>query len=134
MSERHHPNMSFEVSKNVNLPLEKPAQALAGAGDIIEISKPFDLRAAIQLLLEKWRLILGVSFAVAVAATCLTLFTTVKYQTKSVLQVDQEELRIIGTDTVIPQDLKSPEALNTIVQNVKNSSVLRRVVQDNKLI
>ena len=101
--------------------------------DIIEVGKPLDVRALIHLLLEKWRLIFVVGFGAAAVVTGITLLIPTKYQAKAVLQVDQEEVRLVGADTVVPQDLKSPEALNTIVENVKNTSVLRRVVEDNKL-
>ena len=105
----------------------------SSTGNLIEVSKPFDFRAAIQLLLERWRLLLVLSMTAALAAGLWAYFTPATYQAKAVLQVNQDEVRLAGSDVVVPQDLKSAEALNTIVQNVKNSSVLHRVIINNHL-
>jgi capsular exopolysaccharide synthesis family protein len=109
------------------------APALPAAPEIIEVSQPFNFRALFHLCLEKWPLILSTALLIAGIAAFFTLRVPAKYQAKAVLQVQQEEQRLIGTDAVTLEDLRSPEVLNTIVQNVKNSSVLRRVVEINEL-
>lgn len=105
----------------------------ASGGELIEVSKPFDFRTAIQVLLERWRLLLILSIVVALAAGAWAFLAPATFLAKSVLQVNQDEVRLAGSDVVVPQDLKSAEALNTIVQNIKNSSVLRRVIINNRL-
>ena len=90
-------------------------------------------RTLFQLLFEKWLTILIVGVAAAGIGAAFVLCAPAKHQAKAVLQVEQEEPRVLGTESVTAQDLRSPEALNTIVQTVKNSSVLRRVVRTNNL-
>ncbi|MDB6121283.1 MAG: Capsular exopolysaccharide family [Pedosphaera sp.] len=55
------------------------------------------------------------------------------YLAKVVLQVDQEEQKLIGIEDVSRQDLRASEVVNTIIQSIKNSSVLQRVVKSNHL-
>ncbi|MDB6027485.1 MAG: Capsular exopolysaccharide family, partial [Verrucomicrobiales bacterium] len=126
--------MNLKVTKTANHQIEKRPQTIDQApGEFVEISKPIDFRTLLQLLFEKWLTILTVSVMAAGVGAAFVFCVPEKYQAKAVLQVEQEEPRVLGTESVTAQDLRSPEALNTIVQTVKNSSVLRRVVRTNNL-
>ncbi|MBA4147199.1 MAG: polysaccharide biosynthesis tyrosine autokinase [Verrucomicrobia bacterium] len=121
------------MSKNGSNHSAPDRQPMPASAEIIDVTKPFDFRGLFHLLLEKWLLILLVSLTAAGGVFYYASRTPLKYQAKAVLQVEQEERKLIGTDSVSRHDLRSPEAINTIVQNVKNSSVLRRVIETNEL-
>ncbi len=112
----------------------RPDNSVVDVGEIIEVGNPLKLRQALQLLAERWWLILLVAFCGAAGAAFFASRIPVKYSAKAVLQVDQEVQRLIKIDELGGQDLRTSEMLNTIVQNIKNTSVLRRVVRANNLL
>ena len=94
---------------------------------------PINFRQLMQVLREKFWILLLVALAAGLVVWMEADKTPVKYQAKAVLQVDQEEQNPIGFDEVSRQDLRAVEVLNTIVQNIKNSGVMLRVVRNNHL-
>lgn len=101
--------------------------------DAVEVSRPVNYRKAWQVLRERGWLIGLFAIAVALGTAYFLEKMPAKYTAKAVLQVELEEQKLIRTDESSGQDLRPSEVLNTIVQNIKNTSVLRRVVRNENL-
>src|SRR5438874_9171650 len=86
--------------------------------EVPEVSRPLDVQKLLQTLMEKWWLIVLMTCAVALLAFWWIRQIPVNYQAKAVLQVEQEEQRLVGIEEVSRQDLRAGEMLNTIVQSV----------------
>ncbi len=106
---------------------------LAKPSEIIEVNSPVNFGLMFRAIAEKWWLIALISLGMATAAGYIAKKMPVKYEAKAVLQVDQQEKRLINMDEVSQQDLRPSDVVNTIVQNINNSSVLRRVAHVNHL-
>lgn len=106
---------------------------LAVASDVVEIKSPISFRQALQVFLDRWWLILVLAILAALGAGYFVHRIPATYSARAVLQVEQEEHKLIRTDEFSGEDLRSSEVLNTIVHNIKNTRVLRRVVQANRL-
>lgn len=100
---------------------------------VVEVTRPVSIRQIFRVFAEKWWLILLVAVAAAFAAGYFAKEIPLKYQAKSVLQVEQEEQRLVGLDTLSHQDLRPVDVLNTIVQNINNDRVMLRVAKANDL-
>jgi polysaccharide biosynthesis transport protein len=107
--------------------------SLANEQEVIESERSFDVQKLLQTLIEKWWIIILVTCATSLPAYWWVRKVPVTYQAKAVLQVEQEEQRLVGIEEVSRQDLRTGEMVNTIVQNIKNSRVLGRVVRSNNL-
>lgn len=95
-------------------------------------ASPIDPRECIQALRDKWWVLVLLALLGATGGYYYTGKLQAKYSAKAVLQVAEEE-RLVSIEDVIPQDLRANEALNTIVANIKNSSVMLRVARANAL-
>lgn len=93
----------------------------------------FDLRELLQRCLEKWWLIVLSILLCTSLAMAYIKHSHVTYQARAVLQVDQAGKSLLNMAGMPQEDLRGADMLNTIVQNVKNSSVLLRVVRTNHL-
>lgn len=115
-------------------PSLRPASALApNGGEPPTGNSPIDFRELVQLLSERWWLVLLVGLLAGGSAFYLMSEAKARFSSKAVLQVAQEDQRLLGIDEVLRQDLRASEVLNTIVANIKNSSVMLRVVRANNL-
>lgn len=97
-------------------------------------NSPIDLRELVQLLAERWWLVLLAGIVAGVAAFHMMSEGKAYFSSRAVLQVAQEDPRLLGIEEVLRQDLRATETLNTIVANMKNTSVMLRVVRTNSLI
>ena len=55
------------------------------------------------------------------------------YESKAVVQVEQEERRVVKIEQVLKEDLRGVEILNTIAQKLRSRQLLERVLETNKL-
>ena len=92
-----------------------------------------DFRAIYYLLREKaWLICL--CFLLAAFGTAAHLMRAPKiYAAHVVLQVEQEEAKIINIQRVQQEDLQSLESLKTVEQTLQNPAILARVIDANKL-
>ena len=93
----------------------------------------FDLRELLQAILEKWWLVANVTLAFGLLGGFYIWRHTITYQARAVLQVEQEQKNLLSAQEVSQEDLRAAEVINTIAQNIKNTSVLLRVVRSNEL-
>jgi capsular exopolysaccharide synthesis family protein len=100
---------------------------------VVEVTRPINFRQIFRVFAEKWWLILFIATLAAVVAGYVAQKLPVKYQAKAVLQVQQEEQRLVGLDELSHQDLRPVDVLNTIVQNINNRNVMLRVATVNDL-
>src|SRR4051812_47794847 len=98
----------------------------SGAGSV-------DVQEILHVLVERaWLICLC-----AVIAALLGVFYVQRapriYQAKEVIQVEQEEQKVVNIQNVNQEDLKTLEVLKTIEQNLVSRSVLDRVAKANNL-
>ncbi|HEY0456147.1 MAG TPA: polysaccharide biosynthesis tyrosine autokinase, partial [Verrucomicrobiae bacterium] len=96
-------------------------------------SAPLDFRTFYFLLRDRAWLIL-LCLVIAALATATYLLRTPKvYAAKSVLQVEQEEAKILNIQRIQQEDLQGQEVLKTIEQTLQNRAMLQRVIEANHL-
>ncbi len=98
-----------------------------------QIARPIDFRGFYYTMRERaW--ILALCCLVAAFATAAYLLRTPKiYASKVVLQVEQEEAKIINIQRVQQEDLQTLEFLKTVEQTLQNRTLLERVIATNQL-
>lgn len=93
----------------------------------------FDFRSLYNLLLSRWwiiALVVGFCFLAAVGY----LFTaTPAYESRAVLQVQQQEQRVVNIDEVREDNPSTLDYLNSVVQALTSRNLLLRVIDANKL-
>jgi capsular exopolysaccharide synthesis family protein len=94
---------------------------------------PLDIRAIYHLVLEKLWLI-ALCFLVAGLATTAHLLRSPRiYAARSVLQVEQEEAKILNIQRIQQEELQSLESLKTVEQTLQNPGLFGRVIDANHL-
>lgn len=92
-----------------------------------------DWRELLHSAREKWWVIALTTLVCAALGAAYLLHSKACYQARAVLQVGQEERNLLGVADASREDMRGADVLNTIVQNIKNTSVLLRVVEANHL-
>src|SRR5213593_93583 len=94
-------------------------------------SAPGDLKSFYYLLRDQsW--IVAVCMLIAALATATYLVSTPKiYAAKSVLQVEQEEAKVLNIQRVQQEDLQTLEFLKTVEQTLENRALIERVIDAN---
>src|SRR6266436_6161762 len=96
-------------------------------------AEPLDFRAIYHILREKsWVILLSVLTIGCVTAAYLYRAPKI-YAAKVVLQVEQEEQKVINIQTVQKEDLQSVEFLKTVEQTLQSRALFARVIETNKL-
>ena len=93
-----------------------------------------NFRELIQIFLERLWLIVALTVLALAAGATYAFRSAPVYQSKLVLEVEQDEKKFINIEEIAPENLRSSEMLNTIAQTIKNSTVLKRVIQKNNLV
>lgn len=94
---------------------------------------PVDLSRIFYLLLRRWWMI-ALFVGVTMLATLGSLLTQTKiYQSRAVLQVQQEEQKVLDVEKVSEANPSSPDFINTVVEALTSRNLLLRVVKANKL-
>ncbi len=106
-----------------NLPM--PAQGTAQDDDIISLREIFHV-----LTTHKWSII-GFTFAVTLITTLIVFKLTPIYQATTLLQIEQEQAKVVSIEEVYGIDGGGDSYLNTQFEVLKSRSVLEKVV--NKL-
>src|ERR1041384_2535429 len=89
---------------------------------------PLDLRTFYFLLRDR-ACIIVVCLLLAILGTATYLVRTPRvYASKSVLQVEQEEAKILNIQRIQQEDLARLEVLKTIEQTLQSRAMLQRVV------
>jgi capsular exopolysaccharide synthesis family protein len=95
------------------------------------------LRTDVQIVLEVLRskaLFIAICTAGALLlAFIYTCFTPRVYSAQTVIQIEQEEQKVVKIEGIKSEDLKSLEALKTFEQNVASPEVLLRVIHNPEL-
>ena len=91
-----------------------------------------DLRFLLNVFVEKKWLIALCVFGFGAAGFLYAIKSPRIYAAKSVIQVDEEEGKIVNIEGVKSEDLKSEETLKTIEQDTTSPEVLLRVIGDLK--
>jgi len=95
------------------------------------------LRTEVQVVLEVLRskaLFIAICTAGALLlAFIYTCFTPRVYSAQTVIQIEQEEQKVVKIEGIKSEDLKSLEALKTFEQNVTSPEVLLRVIHNPEL-
>ena len=92
-----------------------------------------DLKRLYHLLVERlWLVAICVVLAVLLTAGYVQRQPTL-YMAGAVVQVEQDEARVVKVEKFQAEDLRYPDALRTIEQTLKSRTVLERVVETLKL-
>jgi polysaccharide biosynthesis transport protein len=103
-----------------HVPAPRPAPSAPPAG--------FDLKRLYHTLVERlWLVAICVVLAALVTAGYIRRQPTL-YSANAVVQVEQEEARVVKVDRIQQEDLRWGDALRTIEQTLKSRTVLERVV------
>jgi len=92
-----------------------------------------DLYVVWEVLRSKAWLIGMCTAGALVLAFLYTCFIPRLYSTQTVIQIQQEEQKVVKIEGVTSEDLKSVEALKTFEQNVTSPEVLLRVINNPEL-
>src|SRR5437667_3937883 len=96
-------------------------------------AQPLDFRTLYHILREKfWIIAIAVLTIGCVTAAYLYRASKI-YAAKVVLQVEQEEQKVINIQTVQKEDLQSLEFLKTVEQTLQSRALLGRVIDTNTL-
>ncbi len=92
-----------------------------------------DLRFIANVFWKK-RLLVGLCIAVfGLAGLLYALVSPRTYAAKTVVQIDEQEGKVVNIEGVKSEDLKSEETLKTFEQNITTPEVLLRVLRDPEL-
>jgi uncharacterized protein involved in exopolysaccharide biosynthesis len=98
-----------------------------------ELGSTVDFRRVYFLLLSRWWVIfLIVGFSLA-AATGWIMRQPKVYESRAVLQVQQQEKQIVKVDGVVQENPSALDFINTIVQSLSSRNLMLRVIDANKL-
>src|SRR5438093_13739594 len=101
--------------------------------EVVYNSERIDFRAIYYLLREKAWLI-ALCFLLAAFGTGTHLMRAPKiYAAKVVLQVEQEDAKIINIQRIQQEDMQTLESLKTVEQVLQNRALLERVIEVNHL-
>jgi capsular exopolysaccharide synthesis family protein len=92
-----------------------------------------DLGYIFRLLLAKSWIVLFIAVLVLLAAIAYIWQTPRIYESRAVIEVEQETPRVINIQEINPEEFKEPEALKTIEQAFLSDTLLLRVVKANGL-
>src|SRR5438132_11465564 len=95
-----------------------------------ELSLAADGRFIFEVMRAKARLIAICAFTALFLAFLYTCSIPKLYSAKTVIQVEQEEQKVVKIEGIKSEDLKSIEILKTFEQNVSSPEVLLRVVHN----
>src|SRR5256886_1949056 len=96
-------------------------------------AEPLDFRTLYHILREKFWVI-AISLLTVGCVTGAYLYRAPKiFAAKVVLQVEQEEQKVINIQSVQKEDLQSVEFLKTVEQTLQSRALLARVIDTNKL-
>ena len=122
-------------------PIAASASASLGGGRSAQYAKysrsqgsRFDLPKLIQPYLQRIWLIVGFVVCAAVGTAIWAMRLPPTYQSKSTISVNRQQQRVISIEGMGQEGrMDDTVMLNTIVQSVRNTSVLRRIVSTNRL-
>jgi len=92
-----------------------------------------DVHAVMEVLRSKVLLIAICTVGAVLIAFVYTCFLPRVYSAQTVIQIAEEEQKVVKIDGVQSEDLKSLEALKTFEQNVTSPEVLLRVIHNPEL-
>src|SRR5437667_7208588 len=96
-------------------------------------AQPLDFRTLYHILREKFWII-AIAVLTIGCVTAAYLYRAPKiFAAKVVLQVEQEEQKVINIQTVQKEDLQSVEFLKTVEQTLQSRALLSRVIATNNL-
>jgi capsular exopolysaccharide synthesis family protein len=98
-----------------------------------EIGSVLDFRRIYFLILSRWWVVVlfvGISMT---AATGWVMRQPKIYESRAVLQVQQQEKQIVKIDGIVREDPSAQDFINTIVQTLSSRNLMLRVIDANKL-
>lgn len=115
------------------MPLPHNTPAAQEPMDVSPADRHPDIHHTIEILMDRiWIIVLCVVFAVLVGAVHLRRSPRL-YSATATVQVEQQEQKVVKIEQVVQEDLRSLDAINTIVQKLCSRPLLARVIQTNQL-
>src|SRR5665213_355302 len=107
---------------------------LPPSSDAPEQARSSDLHGLIRLMLEKAWLIVSCLVLAVVAVAVYVEITPHNYQATTTVQVEQEDAKVVKVESVVSEDMRSLEVLNTVAEKLVNGSLLTKVLDENHLL
>lgn len=93
-----------------------------------------DLHGIARVLLDKsWLIVSCVVLAVVAAALYVEEAPRV-YEAVTTVQVEQEDAKIVKAESVVSEDMRGLDVLNTVAQKLCNTALLQQVLETNRLL
>jgi uncharacterized protein involved in exopolysaccharide biosynthesis len=117
---------SHSQAQNLNKPA-RPRQVFEELGGTMDFQRVFFL-----LLSRWWVIVLFVGISMAVATGWVMRQPKI-YESRAVLQVQQQEKQFVKIDGIVQENLSAQDFINTIVQSLSSRNLMLRVIDANKL-
>jgi len=98
-----------------------------------ELGSTVDFRRVFFLLLSRWWVIVLFVCISMVAGTGWVMRQPKIYESRAVLQVQQQEKQFVKIDGIVQENLSAQDFINTIVQSLPSRNLMLRVIDANKL-
>ena len=102
-------------------------------GDLSQEQGELNIRELWHVFLENLWIIVLVTVTALIGAFVYIKISPVIYASNVVLMVNPSDTQVLNVAEVQKQDLGSIEMLNTVVQGLKNTDVIRLVMDEHKL-
>jgi len=105
-----------------------PAQEPSDSGSIV------DMHGVIRVLLDKsWLIVTCIVLAVIGAAVYVERAPRV-YEAISTVEVEQEDAKVVTAASVVSEDMRGLDVLNTVAQKLCNPALLQQVLESNSML
>ena len=113
-------------AQNLNKPA-RPRQIFEELGSTVDFRRVFFL-----LLSRWWVIVLFVGISMVAATGWITRQPKI-YESRAVLQVQQQEKQFVKIDGIVQENPSAQDFINTIVQTLSSRNLMLRVIDANKL-
>jgi polysaccharide biosynthesis transport protein len=93
-----------------------------------------DLHTLMRLLLEKSWLIVSCVLLAVLAAAIYGEWAPRIYEATSTVQVEQEDAKVVKAESVVSEDMRGLDILNTVAEKLCNTALLQQVLETNHLL
>src|ERR1041384_256191 len=95
--------------------------------------QPTDLRTVYYLFREQAWIVVACLLLAGLATAAYLVRSPKIFAAKSVLQVEQEESKVLNIQRIQQEDLQTLEFLKTVEQTLQNRAIIDRVIDANHL-
>ena len=98
-----------------------------------DLGESIDLRRVLHVLLRRWWIVALITGAATIAMAGYAMRLPKIYESRAVIQVQQQERQIVKIDNITEENLTAQDFINTVVQSLTSRKLMLRVIEANKL-